>query len=121
MYNLNEILNTDEQVKIGEKIFKVRELTIKERAKLDVILRDYAQTLNSIKSDVEALTKEIATKDSTDFRFIKTALDICNPDLEFSVDDFEALTMSQVIKLQTIIMEKNNFLVQKNLPLEATH
>lgn len=122
MLDLNSILNTEETVKIGEKIFKVRELTLKERAKLETILREYVAKLNSLKDNADALTKEISTKDSTDFQFIRIALATCNtPDLDFSETDFEALTLSQVTKLQEMILRVNNFLPQvKTKEAEAT-
>lgn len=117
--DLNSILNTEETVVLKNKTFKVRELTLKERARLEKILREYLAKLSSMTDNPDALSKEISTKDSTDFQFIKTALSLCNSENDFTEADFESMTLSQVIKLQEIILKVNNFLPKEKASSET--
>jgi len=110
MYDLNALLNAGEKIKIGEKVFLLRELSIRERAGLQNTLREYIKLLNDIKDDPQAMLQESrATKDSTDFKIIKQSLDACNPNTPFTEEDFENLTISQVAALEKKILDVNNF------------
>jgi hypothetical protein len=114
MLDLNQIYNLGEDVKIGEIVYTVKELTLKNRAQLEKILKDYYETLEKFSADPEALKKEISVKDATDLKFINTALKLMNPDKpELTQENFENLTLSQVIALQEKILQVNNFLPKK--------
>lgn len=119
-YELKTILNIEDTIILPSgKSFKLRDLTIKERAQVEDILKDVEnQTVKALRSPTffekvfGIRRKNIfnGQKDETDFKFIKTVLDFCNPSQLFAKEDFESLSIKQSVELISIIIKNAFFL-----------
>jgi hypothetical protein len=119
-YDLKTILNIEEEIAMPNgRVFKIRDLTIKERAQVENILKDVEkETVAALRplSFFEKLfglkKKNIfnGQKDAMDFKFIKTVLDFCNPNQPFTIADFESMSIKQTVELISIIVKNAFFL-----------
>lgn len=121
-YDLKDIANIEDEIhNINGKTFSLKMLTIRQRLKLDKILKDtekiarreldptwWERFLDKIfrRSRVSVFDGK---KGDMDFLFIKTCLDFCNPKQPLTEEDWLSLTTPQTAKLLEIIMEKNYF------------
>ena len=119
--NIDQILNVPDELIVNGKTFLLRELTVKERIGLIHTLREVIEEAEEAKKNPEAASefyKRLENPDSSDFKFIKAALDPANPVQPFVLADFENLSNSQIAAIFKKIHEKNNFLA-KIIPAEV--
>lgn len=123
-FDLNDFVNEPDIIPINGKSFKLRDLTMAE------IIR-FQKTFNLATNEIEKALKPVGMfgklfgikrrdvlkegKTSEDFKVLKVALDICNPDRPFLPDDFDALTPKQIQVIMLKILERNYFFDRKNL------
>ncbi len=123
-FDLNDFVNEPDIIPINGKDFKLRDLTMAE------IIR-FQKVFNLATKEIEKALKPVGTfgklfgvkrrdvlnegKASEDYKVLKVALDICNPDLPFTPDDFDALTPKQIQVIALKILERNYFFDRKNL------
>jgi len=112
-YNLDEMLNKEEELVVCGENFKIRELSLAERIGLDSVFKKVLEKAKSISESKDMLAlveQELDKKESLDFDLIKAALDPCNPEKPFTTELFERMSRTQVTQLQNIILKKNYFL-----------
>jgi hypothetical protein len=123
-FDLNDFVNEPDIIPINGKDFKLRDLTMAE------IIR-FQRVFNLATKEIEKALKPVGTfgklfgvkrrdvlnegKASEDYKVLKVALDICNPDMPFMPDDFDALTPKQIQVIALKILERNYFFDRKNL------
>jgi len=123
-FDLNDFVNEPDIIPINGKNFKLRDLTMAE------IIR-FQKTFNLATNEIEKALKPVGMfgklfgikrrdvlkegKTSEDFKVLKVALDICNPDRPFLPDDFDSLTPKQIQVIMLKILERNYFFDRKNL------
>ena len=113
--NLDDTLNETEEVIINKKVFKIRELTFRERDEIMKILTAAYNKINELKNDPDALMKALTTKDDMDLGFLVKLFSICGSAQTFIQEDLDCLTNTAYKKLMEVIYRRNNFLGPQNL------
>lgn len=119
-YDLKTVLNIEDEIVIPSgKKFKLRDLTIRERAQVEEILKCVEKETAAALRPLSFFEKVFGIKrknifngqkDETDYKFIRTVLEFCNPNIKFTVEDFQTLTIKQSVELISIIMKNAFFL-----------